>query len=251
MDARTPGHLLIALLIGVIATIATSWAAAVCVDARNGCRAPTSVLRNVDNGWVFSGRMWRSSGSTWFTGEWFIPGSGEKADPLFGMWHENEAFSATTYDIECAPELRQQNVRIVRSTVATGWPCRAFWGQVDCAVSGDELVRTWVLLGSESAVRTSLPPWPGGPAYYALLRVIPVRPLWAGLLADVSWFGATALMLLVGTRAVVARIRRRRGRCVDCGHPQFAGGRCPECGSKYEIARSVPAVRSGPIERTA
>jgi hypothetical protein len=61
--------------------------------------------------------------------------------------------------------------------------------------------------------------------------VLPVLPIWTGLLGNTLLYGGTLLLawwLLRGRR--VAR-RRARGECLACGYTLDAGmERCPECG---------------------
>jgi hypothetical protein len=66
--------------------------------------------------------------------------------------------------------------------------------------------------------------------------LVPIRPIWQGLVADaviftVPWW-AMAIAGGAGMRSFIQRMRRRRGRCPRCdydlrGDPR---GGCPECG---------------------
>jgi hypothetical protein len=67
-------------------------------------------------------------------------------------------------------------------------------------------------------------------------RMLPLRPVWSGLLADTAFFGAGwfgALLLLGSVSAASRRAARvRRGRCPRCAYDlrhEMDGG-CPECG---------------------
>ncbi len=74
----------------------------------------------------------------------------------------------------------------------------------------------------------------GVPGWLAGLRwpgsVIPVWPIWWGLLANAALYGSVAAACLMAPRWVRRSMRRRRGQCVRCGY-DLAGLRvCPECG---------------------
>jgi len=91
--------------------------------------------------------------------------------------------------------------------------------------------------------------WPESPKIsYAerRVRVLPVHPLWPGFLIDTFFYGGIWFGLLFGISAVRRGIRRRRGRCANCGYDLrgqkdhrrdasatsggISGGGCPECG---------------------
>lgn len=94
--------------------------------------------------------------------------------------------------------------------------------------------------GSNGAVSTGTSwgiPISGQSSSAAPGTVIPLRPLWGGLLGDtlvyaVAWFAV--LSAIVSTRRILLV---RRGKCLDCGYSLVGlnGHRCPECGAN--IAR--------------
>jgi hypothetical protein len=49
-------------------------------------------------------------------------------------------------------------------------------------------------------------------------RVLPMCPIWPGFLANSAVYAAALWLLLLGSGAVKRSVRRRRGRCVDCGY---------------------------------
>lgn len=70
--------------------------------------------------------------------------------------------------------------------------------------------------------------------------VLPLRPIWSGVVINVVVYGSCWMILLVGTlvvlRATLGLARRRRGLCPACGYNlrrDFASG-CPECGWERE-----------------
>lgn len=112
-------------------------------------------------------------------------------------------------------------------TAATGWPWRAMASE------------SWLFTGG-----------PGGTPYREELRhnlvlatrpdgrrtIMPLRPIWPGLLGDVAVFAGAWWLLLFGVGAARRALRRGRGRCPACGYDlrgQTATG-CPECGRGRE-----------------
>jgi len=63
-------------------------------------------------------------------------------------------------------------------------------------------------------------------------RILPLRPLWLGLLVDAVTYGAVALGLVELVRLARRTRRSSHGRCRSCGY-DLAGinGPCPECGA--------------------
>ncbi len=60
--------------------------------------------------------------------------------------------------------------------------------------------------------------------------IIPLRPNWPGLLANVPVHAAIWGVLLVAPGRVRAFIRRRKGLCAHCGYDVQELATCPECG---------------------
>jgi len=91
----------------------------------------------------------------------------------------------------------------------------------------------------------ALPPFGGGTAGSVNLdaqRALPLRPIWPGLLIDTLFYGVLWFGMIVGFGALSRAIRRKRGRCPNCGYDlrghtdhgrdgrATSGGGCPECG---------------------
>jgi hypothetical protein len=74
---------------------------------------------------------------------------------------------------------------------------------------------------------------PGAPVVF-------VVPFWV-------WLAAALLPpLWMVKRAYTRHVRRRRGRCVECGYDLRATpGRCPECGTEVGTAVDLPAAEGG------
>lgn len=77
------------------------------------------------------------------------------------------------------------------------------------------------------------------PMQYSNIRLgvlrLPSRVLWPGLLANAMVYAAVGVPLLVLVRAVpralVRGMRRRSGRCAECGYPIGVSPVCTECGA--------------------
>jgi hypothetical protein len=61
--------------------------------------------------------------------------------------------------------------------------------------------------------------------------VLPLTPLWWGIIIDVLFLATGVYLISLGARAWKRRLRRAAGRCLHCGHTLIpANTRCPECG---------------------
>ncbi len=69
--------------------------------------------------------------------------------------------------------------------------------------------------------------------------IVPLTPIWSGLVVNSLFFGAIWLTIGAGPFVVRRIVRQRTGRCVACGYNMNhnAADRCPECG-KTVVSRS-------------
>lgn len=113
-------------------------------------------------------------------------------------------------------------------TAATGWPRRAMaseaWERWQPAAgqAGEELRHNLVLASLPSG-----------------RIILPLRPIWGGLMVDSAVWGLAWVPVLVVPGMVRRRLRRKRGKCVACGYDRAALGptaRCPECGAASAAA---------------
>ncbi len=75
-------------------------------------------------------------------------------------------------------------------------------------------------------------PFDSLPAEARIGRYLPTVPIWSGLLANTTVFAAALLLVLVAPRSARRWLRARQGRCLACGYPlAAAGATCPECGT--------------------
>lgn len=126
---------------------------------------------------------------------------------------------------------------MLQCEMRAGWPFRA----VVATMTVEEVAQEapW----TARQYKQSTHPWQGGirfaplpdnpihsPNIRALRRVLPVRPLWPGLLADAGIVCA-ALLTWPACRVVRGKMRHRRGRCATCGHTLLdTQVVCAECG---------------------
>ncbi len=119
--------------------------------------------------------------------------------------------------------------------VVAGWPQRSF-----CAVAvvtqqlgadnyrwvgdADYPLDTW-----RAAIRLS----DDSPDPF-VRRILPLRPLWIGLIAKTSFYAVILWLVTLGPFAVRRFVRDRRGLCIKCGYDLRATEHevCPECGAR-------------------
>ncbi|MEM9166827.1 MAG: hypothetical protein AAGB48_07355 [Planctomycetota bacterium] len=79
----------------------------------------------------------------------------------------------------------------------------------------------------------------GGPSH-----TLPLTPVWPGLMAGTLFWAGVLWSMLLGRRAIVRAVRRRRGRCLACGYALAGLPLCPECGLPSSNASSAPATNA-------
>ena len=74
--------------------------------------------------------------------------------------------------------------------------------------------------------------------WYCDQRLIPLCPIWPGFAINTLFYAGVLWMLCCGPFALRRMIRRRRGRCPQCGYPIGQSPVCTECGAPHSV---VPA----------
>lgn len=138
-----------------------------------------------------------------------------------------------------------------------GWPFPAF-----CSEGSFSKDRAWMrrLMSSgpeplPRSAREPTPPEPPEPqfpepadpflqrwAFQVRGHQLPTRPLWLGLTADSTLYGALWAALLVGVPWSRRFIRSHRGQCARCGYDRAGlaiDAQCPECGGAPARSRSA------------
>lgn len=82
--------------------------------------------------------------------------------------------------------------------------------------------------------------------------VLPLRPIWPGLVADVLFWSAVTWAAFFVPRSWRTRRRRRRGLCVACGEPLQGSSTCLRCGGDGgEFAGEHPLAQPEMLHQTA
>lgn len=112
-----------------------------------------------------------------------------------------------------------------------GWPMLSMWWEQDrISWTSDSNRRHEAVLG---ALETALPPFSGDMGMFP--RVLPIRPIWTGLLVN-SVFYTCVLWLLLRVWIACRRIvRLTRGHCPNCCYPRGQSPVCTECGEPPRI----------------
>jgi len=116
-----------------------------------------------------------------------------------------------------------------------GWPMRSLVGE-QRIVPGKP---PWFLVGAIEAGQLSLS-WPASVSRPLMVsRLLPLRPVWSGLVVNTLIYALVAWCAWMLARAGRRCRRRRRGRCPGCGYPIGASCRCSECGQRVRPAVNV------------
>jgi hypothetical protein len=134
--------------------------------------------------------------------------------------------SWSSVDWHARPHAAEARFFWLKIEAATGWPMMAMHGAMEVDFSSHpHSVRA---VGSIPIDRH----YPQLEDFYGA-RLIPLRPIWPGLLANTVFYGVILWALWFTPGAVRRGLRRRRGACVRCGYDRrgISGGRCAECGA--------------------
>lgn len=66
------------------------------------------------------------------------------------------------------------------------------------------------------------------------LRLLPLKPIWRGLIANTSFYALVGWCGVMMVRWLRRHRRLLRGCCPECGYPMGSSARCSECGSRLE-----------------
>ncbi len=118
---------------------------------------------------------------------------------------------------------------------ATGWPMLALWCsyELERPAPGTLIARAQGAISLPGKIR-SKGSWYGG----GYPPSLPLRPRWSGLLLNSLFYSAFVALPVFGIPAARRSLRRRAGRCQQCGYDLRAtqpARPCPECGSSPPI----------------
>lgn len=161
----------------------------------------------------------------------------EHADFLSGVWRGTPEYRRASPE-RPAPVQRARLTTHVQAWEGVsglveyerGWPVRAMWCYYRSTRSSATSSWHGGIAFRETTVATG---WYGGS-----MDVLPILPIWSGLIVNTAVYGGAWWLVLIGPRRARRWRRRRRGWCVACGYDlegQVVGG-CPECGLGREVA---------------
>jgi len=134
--------------------------------------------------------------------------------------------------IKCAgmPQSAEEPYVTFYGMMYYGWPLRCLSGAWEHREpSGEILFRNSYPIGSSVSA-----------ASLRKLLVLPGRPLWLGLLLNITIWSGVSAVCVFGHRYALRGFRRHRGLCADCGYSlrETTGRRCSECGGTIDRALS-------------
>ena len=114
---------------------------------------------------------------------------------------------------------------------ARGWPLLTLWSEpLGGAVSGGKPEHR----PSQGGIVTPLPCWQPTWAYPPP-RILPLRPIWSGFLANTAGYSLLCFTLIRGPQVLRRRLRLKRGWCPFCGYPIGGSPECTECGNPIPL----------------
>lgn len=210
------------LALGAALTVVVSWGSALC---RFSVPEPGDIyvapsLNSWDSGITWEVIISRRIGASRFDSDWYpsdIPVNRDErwnqhvAAPPIPSW---SALVRPRYGDRCGTAVLEEH----------GWPWLAFGGEAclpghPFSSSTGEPITSWAcLLDGGSVDRLDK------------MRMLPLRPLPLGLIADIATFAIASLSVMTLCSIARRRLRTRRGRCPNCGYALAGSRTCPECG---------------------
>ena len=206
------------LLAGAVVNVGVAWGCALLIDP----------VRDVDSrvGQMVSGGaqcdvvVWARPGSTYveilwirFGGEPLTDGVFSACDPraIVPRWARLEHLSAKFRTTALAAP--GDFVGESRKIRACGWPMHSLRHEPFAMISRDRRF-----------FRARPSPLRGQP------RVVSVRPIWPGFVANTAFYAVILWLLICGPFALRRFIRVKRGLCPACAYPRGESDVCSECG---------------------
>ncbi len=130
--------------------------------------------------------------------------------------------------------------------VSAGWPLRTVLGRaldaralgrtkipLDIGLTNGVLIGTYYGTFKDPITANSfILARRASPKGVVLARLIPLRPVWGGLLFNTFFYATLLWLVTLGPFTARRMIRRKRGRCTKCGYDLRGAEHevCPECG---------------------
>ena len=172
---------------------------------------------------VFSYHMTASTGSS----------DGRDPGSLLPSWNQD-------YFLEIQ---RDEWNKFARMQDGRGWPMLALWGQAvaDSKMSSQPFCEVeYAILLTDFIDRTL---FSFGPSAFLSLyrevstlwqvRFLPLHPIWLGFAINTVFYAALLWIVTLGPGTARRIIRRKQGRCINCGYDlrHADHNACPECGT--------------------
>ncbi len=120
-----------------------------------------------------------------------------------------------------------------------GWPAVCMWSEYEPVRNG---IVTEVRGGVIVPLASRLHPY----LYCSVPRVLPLRPIWPGFAINTVFYAALLWIVTLGPGTARRIIRRKQGRCINCGYDlsHVNSDTCSECGTP--IKRNGHKLRADP-----
>ncbi len=150
---------------------------------------------------------------------------------LDSLHNENNPDHVMQLDLEMHRQLME--LRTVTDAppalrVDAGWPMLSFcgWGPASVQSRASPLgpLVASPLVGASAVVAAR------DVSGCRVVRLLPLRPLWAGVIVNTIFYAAVFWLLVALPRTLHGRVRRLLCRCPQCGYPIGGSAVCTECG---------------------
>ena len=251
-------HLLWYLAAGLLTTIVMSWAST-WIGAKNQTKTK-EILKGQPPGDDRTFYVTRSFGSELAQLDFFIDGSDSL--PWYLKWLQDEPPEPTAVDAPywTVARLDESNLRGPFVEGAHGWPFKSLrWWATGRQIDQPPPLSWWSDEPDTDLVRWGIvvPRSVRWLNSFFFKHVLPLNPIWPGLLADTAIFASGWAMVVTSCTICVRWRRRRLGLCEVCGCAPAGrpGSNCPECNYPGQIIRKPRiqriATRLGRLQRVA
>ncbi|MEE9128804.1 MAG: hypothetical protein V3T84_02210 [Phycisphaerales bacterium] len=141
-------------------------------------------------------------------------------------------------------DFRSEVNRYIAIVDGRGWPCLSLWGGMKLPKSGTVYSsggRPILLVERRYWIIPLEPASPRGSLIVDSRLLLPLQPLWPGFAFNTIFYAALLWLLTFGPFAARRFIRRKRGRCINCGYDlrHAEHEQCPECGMTIPLRITI------------